>query len=321
MAIEHVQSTTTVAQRHRDENAGLADALGPPGVERMAEVVAATGEYRVLRRLDLARVGCVADDAGTSVGLVCDVETSGLQPGRDRIVELALRRFRYDAAGRLTKLDRSYCWREDPGEPLDPTISSLTGLTDADLAGRTIDDKLATGLLRSADVRICHNARFDRPFIERRLPHVRGLAWACTLHEIDWRQRGFDGGGRSLGWLLSQAGFFHGAHRADGDVDATIALLQHRTAQGRTALAELLETARRPGWRMRAVGAGFDVKDALKGRGYRWDADEKVWSREVADGARAAEEAWLAEHVYAPHHRPRMDGPAIDEVDWSTRHA
>ena len=167
---------------------------------------------------------------------------------------------------------------------------------------------------------IAFNAAFDRPLVERRLPAIAGLAWACAMKEIDWRARGFDGSGRSLSWLLAQAGWFHGAHRASADVDATIQILDHRSPDGVSALSELLATASSPGWLVRAVGADFRVKDRLRARGYRWDADDKVWSREVADADRAAEEAWLAEHVYAPEHMPRMDAPLVREVTWLTRH-
>ena len=51
--------------------------------------------------------------------------------------------------------------------------------------------------------------------------------------------------GRSLGWLLSRIGLFHGAHRAADDVDAVIALLGHRLPSGRTALGEMVESRNR----------------------------------------------------------------------------
>ena len=121
--------------------------------------------------------------------------------------------------------------------------------------------------------------------------------------------------------MLAQAGFFgEVAHRASADVDAVVALLAHRSADGVTALAELFDTASRPTWSFKAVGAHFDVKDALRRRGYRWDADAKVWGCEITEGDREAEHAWLAEHVYAPHLMPRADGPVVREVTWESRH-
>ena len=291
-----------------------------PLMEKLARAVASSPDYRVLRRVDLDRHRCVtAADGDTRVGIVIDVESNGLDPERHRIVELALRRFRYDALGNVTRIDRAYSWLEDPGEPLDAQITALTGLTDADLASQAIDEHLAVALINSATVRIAFNAQFDRNFVERRLPAVAGRAWACALREVDWNGR-FPGGGRTLGWLLAQAGWFHGAHRAIADVDATIALLDHRLSDGVAALAELLATASRPGWLFRAVGADFSVRDHLRTRGYCWNPNGKVWWKEIGYIDRDAEEAWLAENVYASWHTPRANGPDVHEVTWETRH-
>ncbi len=298
------------------------DGLQQLDFEGIARDLAATGDYRVLRRLNVpSGPCCTGGDADTLVGLAIDLETTGLDPRRHCVIEATLRRFRFDANGVITKIDRPYTWLEDPGEPLDPVIARLTGLTDDKLRGQRIDERMATALARSAHVACSFNAAFDRPFFERRLPSCAGMAWACALKDIDWRNRGFDGSGRSLGWILAQCGWFHGAHRAEDDVDALIAILRHVDGEGRTACSEMTATAVRPGWRFRAVGANFHVKDMLKARGYAWDGEESVWVREVPDHAREDEAAWLAAEVYAPERRPKLDTPAIDEVTWFTRYA
>ena len=287
----------------------------------LADALETTGDCRVLRRLDLdRRLRPSDDDTGLHVGVVVDCETTSLDTARCNVVELSLRRVRYDQSGRITTLDPPLSWLEDPGESLDPRVAALTGLSDDDLRGRSIDDREACAVIASANVIIGFNSAFDRPIIERRLPAIAGLPWACAMTEVDWRARGFDGSGRSLAWLLAQAGWFHGAHRAGADVDATIALLEHRSVDGVTALAELLATASRPGWLFRALGASFSVKDSLRARGYRWDPDDKLWSREVGEADRHAEATWLAEHVYAPQHMSRADGPVVREVTWEIRH-
>lgn len=278
-------------------------------------------DYRLLRRLDVrdgetGRGGRV----DTGIGVVVDTETTGIGAD-DVIVELALRRFRHDPDGVIVKIDRRYSWLEDPGRELPDGVKRLTGLSDADLAGRSIDEDVAVRLLRSADFVCAHNAAFDRRLVERRLPDAAGLAWACSCNDIDWPAAGFDG--RSLGWLLAQAGFFHGAHRAGDDVDAVIQILMRDLPDGRTALAEMLATASAPSWRFRAVGAAFELKDQLRQRGYRWDAEgnPKCWWREVPDADRNAEEWWLAGHIYSADARPRALGPIIERVTWRERHA
>ena len=276
-------------------------------------------DLRLLRRLDIreGETG-VGGRVDTMIGVVVDVETTGIGED-DVIIELALRRFRADPDGVIVKIDRPYSWLEDPGRDLPGDIVRLTGLTDADLAGNVIDEDAAVRLLRSADFICAHNATFDRGHIERRLPEAAGLSWACSCADIDWRASGFDG--KSLGWLLAQVGFFHGAHRAGDDVDAVIALLQHDLPGGGTALAEMLEQARAPSWRFRAIGAAFELKDRLRARGYRWDAPSKTWWREVPEAKRSEEEWWLAGQVYAVDANPKALGPAIDRVTWRERYA
>jgi DNA polymerase-3 subunit epsilon len=263
-------------------------------------VAASTEDVRVLHPLRL-HAGSTGRgrDRGQHVGVAVDVETTGLDVNTGKLIELAIRRFRYDADGIITDIDEAFEWREDPGEPLAPDISALTGLTDADLAGREVDEDSATGLLRSASFVVAHNSSFDRRWVEQRLPGAAGLNWCCSMRQVDWRSRGFDG--RVLGYLLLQYGFYHLGHRASADVDALIELLRHEDGDGRTALSEMIATGSKPSWIVRARGAPFALKDELRARGYRWDpaSSRKAWWREVPDDDLAHEQLWLAANVYS----------------------
>ena len=178
------------------------------------------------------------------------------------------------------------------------------------LLGKEIDRSSAARLINSADLVIAHNASFDRPRVDREIAGVEGQRWACSCHEIDWRRFGFDG--RTLGYLLAQAGLFNGSHRAADDVDSLIALLAHEVAPGRTALAELVDRSFQESWVVRAVGAAFNRKDDLKARGYRWDPAGEVWWKEVIE--RQPEEWWLAANIYTPSANPRRLGAEWDSI-------
>lgn len=275
-------------------------------------------KVRVLRPLDLADgpTGKTLE-RGPYVGVAVDVETTGLDVESGKIIELALRRFRYDDAGNITDIDKSYEWREDPGEPLTGEVAALTRLTDEDLVGHEIDDEAATRLLRSASFVVAHNAAFDRKWVEARLPDAKGLAWCCSMSEIDWRARGFDG--RVLGYLLLQSGFYFCGHRASVDVDALIQLLGDENCNGQTALAEMIARAGSPSWIVRARGADFSLKDTLRARGYRWDAVRKLWWCELTAEAVDHEQWWLAANVYAIDANPKALGPEIERITAHTR--
>lgn len=286
--------------------------------ECAAARLSANADYRVLRRMRAVTrfhvpVGDL-DASATRVGAVLDVETTGKDRNSDKIIELAVQRFRFDALGRIVELGTPKIWREDPGVPLDPAITKLTGLTEGDLAGQAIDDRVATSVLRNADVIIAHNAAFDRPFVERRLESARGHPWACTMEGLDWLDLGFDG--RALAHLVAQCGWFYEAHRAENDVLAVLYLLAHQTSDGETILKKLIARAEQPTWQINAVGAPYDMKDRLKGRGYRWNPDLGFWWTEVCSEALEAEKAWLATEIYLGRREP-----AITERTWHSRYS
>lgn len=273
---------------------------------------------RILHKLDVLEGPTgKGDHRDTRVGVAVDVETTSTIVTLGAVIELAVRSFRFDSHGVVTHIGAVHSWREDPGVPLTSETTAMTGLSDDDVVGERIDDTAATRLLRSASFVIAHHAGFDRPYVERRLEDARGLDWACSFCQVDWRARGFDG--RTLGYLLHQAGYFHNGHRAAADVDALVQLLQHQSADGTTVLAELVGRAEMPSWIVRADGAAFAAKDALRERGYRWDADRRTWWTEVEDKARTPEEFWLAKNVYAAGLGARAMGPDFQQVTAAER--
>lgn len=279
------------------------------------------GQHRVIRKIAVAegRTGVPYHGGDTFIAVVLDVETTGLDPAKDVIIELAMRRFRFDVIGRILKIDTAWFWQEDPGRPLDPEVARITGLTEAGLEGQTIDEATAVRLLTSSHLVVAHNAAFDRKFVERRLPSAAGLPWACSMCEVDWEDAGFEG--RALGFLAYQAGYFFDAHRATSDVDAVIAMLSHVLPHGRTVLSELVHRSSTPSVRIEAVGADFSVKDELRSRGYRWDADLKVWWKEIRSPDLSEEEAWLGRNVYSVDARAKASGPRITTLSARERYA
>jgi len=198
-------------------------------------------------------------------------------------------------------VDPAFSSLNDPGVPLTPYVSRLTGLTDADLAGHVLDAEGASALIESADIIIAHNARFDRHMVERALGASRKV-WACSWSMIDWAGLGFPAG--KLESLAVYHGFFFGAHRARADVDGTLHLLTFANPEtGAPYLADILAAARQSCFRVDAVGAPYETRQTLKARHYRWDNARRIWWREITESQLDDEQSWLATEIY----------PGVDE--------
>ena len=268
-------------------------------------------EYRVLRALPPAHtlISTMPPVLPLRVAAVVDVETTGLFADLDEVIELAVQRVRFDALGRIVEVGTPRSWLQQPVDPVTPEITAITGLTDQMLRGQQIDIDAATTMIGSADVVIAHNAAFDRPFVDLLLPGVAGAAWACSMREVDWRGLGFEG--RALNHLVYQAGltgYFYDGHRAATDVLALLHLLGQPVGDdGGTVLGRLIATAKTPSIKIMAVGAPFNRKDALKRRGYRWDANRSHWWKAVAATEEARERAFLAECIYRPGQQPQVE--------------
>jgi len=273
-------------------------------LERMARTPVASGQYRVSSRLETPAEYHPPDSNPKLVAAVVDVETTGTDPDRDKIIELGICLFEYDRqTGRIYRVLGSREWFEDPGFPIPPEITNITGITDAMVAGHSIDDKAVNDLLKQVVLVIAHNASFDRRFLEKRLPAFAAKHWACSRFDIDWKAEGIRSS--ALEFVAYALGFFHDGHRAASDCRATLhALAQPLPGTGRLALQALLEQARLPTWRLWARDAAIEKKDILKGRGYAWSPCEfgrpRCWYRDVSDSDKAAEVAWLRANVMGP---------------------
>jgi DNA polymerase-3 subunit epsilon len=275
--------------------------LVEPTLEQMARSLVESGDYRVTSRLERQTEYHPPDNSPKLIAAVVDVETTGINPDRDKIIELAICLFEYGRQnGRIYKVFGSWEWLEDPGFSIPPEITNITGITDKMVAGHRIDDRAVNDLLGRAVLVIAHNASFDRRFLERRLPAFAIKHWACSRSDIDWKAEGIRSS--ALEFVAYSSGFFHDGHRAASDCRATLHALAHLLPNtGRLALQALLEQARLPTWRLWARDVAIEKKDFLKARGYSWSIGEfgrpRCWYRDVSDADQAAEVLWLQGNV------------------------
>jgi DNA polymerase-3 subunit epsilon len=222
-------------------------------------------------------------------GLIVDVETTGLNPNEDKVIEIGFVEFKIQEG--VPVISTMYSGVEDPGQPLSEDIKSLTGLRDDVLRGERIDWDLVRKHWHRAGVIIAHNAEFDRGFLIRR-PELASLTkhWACSVRHIDWRGKNFKS--QKLQYLAADHGFANPfAHRAMFDCATTFRLIAPH-------LTELVERSYEPEFEVAAVGSPFESKDVLKQRGYHWVSDQRVWVRRVGQREIIAEREFLASQVY-----------------------
>lgn len=270
-------------------------------LEAMAAQLDASGDYRVTRRFVRRPSYASPTPPGARRGLVVDVETTGLDTSTDRIIELGLVPFAFDAAGQVYEVDEALDWFEDPGIPIPAEAAAITGITDDMVRGQRIDDAAVLREVDRAHLIIAHNAGFDRRMLERRLPAFADKHWACSMQEVPWTR--FDCRGSKLEYLLFKAcSEFHTGHRAGDDCLATLHVLAAPRDGEVSPLHLLLQSARRTTLRLWAFGTPIDSKDALKARGYRWFpgsvARAKTWYKDLAESDLETEQAWLREHAY-----------------------
>ena len=191
---------------------------------------------------------------------------------------------------------------EDPGRPIPPEITNLTGITNKDVMGQKLNEDKIKDMVARADLIVAHNAGFDRPFVENRLEVFEHKAWACSFAGIDWKAQGL--GSAKLEFLCSELGWFYDAHRAQVDCHALLRVLSadlktSSESKPLTGLQQLFKSAENARTIVKAFGSPFETKDKLKARGYRWDAEARVWYTAVKSAeALEAEAEWLKAQVY-----------------------
>ncbi len=267
--------------------------------EALAAHLESTGNYRILRKLQPRAVVEQPRPEFSRQGVILDTETTGLDHRSDEIIEIGIITFTFDDDGSIGDVTGIYGGLRQPGVAIPEEITRLTGITDEMVAGQAIDMERVAGLISPADLIIAHNASFDRPFCEAFSPLFCEKAWACSVTEIDWRVRGFEG--NKLGYLIGQSGYFHDGHRAVDDCFALLEVLE-RAGQSESPFSELHRASLRSRVRLYAENSPFDMKDHLKKRGYRWsdgsDGRPKSWWLEMAEERLEDELHFLRTEIY-----------------------
>ena len=259
----------------------------------------ARADYKLIRPLDIRSAYCAEPPQEKLITVaVLDTETTGTQPSKDKIIELGIVLVEISPeTGQAYRITRVFNELEDPGFPIPEESTRIHHITDDMVAGKRIDDSALEALMTDVALVVAHNAGFDRIFVEQRFPLFAAKRWACSFMQIPWSEEGF--GSAKLEFLAYQCGFHYTGHRASIDCHALLEVLQHTLPVTQTkAMQTLLQNARLPEIKVSALGWPFESKDLLRERGYRWNADKKVWARNLPASRLEEEQAWLKTFVY-----------------------
>jgi DNA polymerase III epsilon subunit family exonuclease len=294
LAIEHVFAYDPVMQLRLDAADRLVELVeerrGPVVAEEAARRLFALRQAPVaLARSLLAEV--VEADArlawsGDSVALarpvghdllleeatyvVVDLETTGLRPGVSQICEIGAVRVRG------LDLEEEFETLVNPGMPMGPGVSALTGLNDRQLRGAPLPAVAVHQFLAFAGnaVLVAHNARFDLAFLDRETERLTGSRIASPVVDTVPLARRLLGS-RVPRASLAQLSYFLGTsvqpcHRALPDAQATaevllalIGLAQERGARTVSELVALAATRTRRVFDKRQLAFGAPARPGV----------------------------------------------------------
>lgn len=275
-------------------------------------------DYRVLRRLEVRDVFHEPDGKPLLKIAILDTESTGLEIGVDKMVELAMLIAEIDPeTGIVYRIVGVFNELEDTGMPMSASATAVNGITDGMLKGKSFDDAKVTEMMADVKFVVAHNASFDRPMVEPRFPAFAVLPWVCSVREIKWREAGRSAA--TLDYLGLKQGFFFDAHRAEIDCRALLEVLQGFGEGGVPFLKQLVERSKEGDIRLWALNAPFEIKDVLKKRGYYWndgtDRRPKAWHITMSRDDAREELCWMHETVY----RGRVASIQFDVLDATTR--
>ncbi len=266
----------------------------------------------------------LADPPGADLPLehatfvVVDLETTGLRPGSARICEIGAVRVRE------LELQEEFELLVDPGVPIGPAISALTGLRDADLRGCPHPAIAVRRFLEFAGdaVLVAHNARFDLAFLDRETERLSGARLAGPVVDTVGLARRLLAGRTPRAGLASLAQFFgtdvQPCHRALPDAQATaeillqlIGLAQERGALTVADLVDLAAPRVRKVYAKRALAFGAPTAPGV----YLFrDAHDQVLYVGRARDLRAR----LRSYFRSDRQRPAVESAlgALERIEW-----
>lgn len=155
---------------------------------------------------------------------IIDVETTGGSPMLDRVIEVAV--FVFDGE----KITDSYNTLINPRRPIDPYVTKLTGITEDMVKDAPLFEDIKDRLLELTheNIFVAHNVKFDFGMIRQEFKRLGIDFNRKQLDTVNLARKVLPGfNSYSLGNICDSLGIeIHDRHRATGDAEATVKLLE-----------------------------------------------------------------------------------------------
>lgn len=197
---------------------------------------------------------------------VVDLETTGLDPKKHRVIEASWALVDVDSAKVVDVHSRIYVVESNEAEAVNgiPLV----------LLARYGGQFGPVSFVEPVDAILAHNASFDSAWNAFASP----APWVCTMADWDWPCIG-------PGKKLVDVALAHGvgvvsAHRAFADV-LTLCLTLER-AHERVPLREMLAKAMTPRKTYAAL-VSYDDREKARAAGFQWSGASKMWTRRLTE--------------------------------------
>jgi DNA polymerase-3 subunit epsilon len=208
-----------------------------------------------------------------------DIEATGLDKQKDRIIEMGLVLY---STGQQKILESAGFLVMSDGVSVSPEITEITGITQAavDRFGHEVTDALEqfSWFAEQADAIIAHNGnRFDKPFTEntaRRLNKIlQDRLWIDTMSDIPGVK------GEQLITMCAKHGFVNpNQHSAEDDAKSVLKLIQPYDIE------KIVERAKSPTIILRSHQPNTPENNRTVGKlGFRWNGIHKIWWRSTKE--------------------------------------
>lgn len=228
-----------------------------------------------------------------------DLETTGLDKFNSEIIEVAMKVVLVnEKSGDIINVIDEYESLQQPEGIITQTITNVTGITNEMVEGRSIDWNYVNDIVKSSDIMVAHNARFDRGFFDLVSEYSKEKIWCCSVNDINWSDLGFSSKKQEM--LCMWHGFYYSSHRAMNDVNALIHLVTHKSYTEEKPLKQIIMSSKESIYRIYAENFKYneEKKNIIKNNKYRWDPVRKVWSKEVKFDELESEKIWLTDVIY-----------------------